>query len=222
MRHAVLLALLLAAAPAAAQRLQLAGELRVSATGTAATAGQLGTDLDSPSRCGQQPLTDLGGGVTGALVGVFKTERYRYQLGLGAGYYQYYCTPSLSRPVGGLDYRGEHHFGPRTLLTTDARGAVDAFDRSLDIRTGTLQPGTQGGRPPDSQLAAGKPFFLGMAGLDVERQLTGRYGLRSGLSVQTMQLFSGLDQLDPDSTLGPMEVLELHADPFRDTVRERI
>ncbi len=208
--------LLGAPAPARAQRLQLFGEVRLSAIGAAASTGLLGPgpvqlgQPPSPQPCGPVPRTDFGGALTGTGVALLEGNHYRYQLGLSAGYFAFLCTPSLKRPVGGLDFRGEHHFGDRTVLTTTLHGTLDSFDRSLDLRSGVLDAVVQG-----TQLTgSGKPY-LSLAGtLEVEHNFTGSLGLHAGLATQAVEILAPFSQFSSFATLGSMEAAEVTATPF--------
>lgn len=210
---------------ARAERWQFGGEARLFGVGTAASAGQLGADNptdacrpDLVRREGGGPLGDGGGGATATLVGVLSSPSYRYQLGLSGGYYYMACTPALRRPVGGLDFRGEHSFGPRTRLSTTLRLTVDALDPSLDQRSGNVNPQTMG----LSTLLGGKPFLIGAGGVDFEHEFPGRVGFHVALGWQGLELVTPVSELSNYTTLGPMETFELSGYPFRDTGLERL
>ena len=207
------------AAPAHAGPLAWAAELRSAGLFSAATEGQFGSDDPAQSPCGPQPIYDGGGQVSATAVGIAQARTYRYQLALSAGYVAMRCTPILRRPTFGIDYRGEHTVRERTRITSALRANVDVFDRTLDIRTGTLTPGDG---TPMQPPAAGTRFFAGTAALDVEHTLPGRHGLRAGLELRSLELLDPLHTQSPYSTLGPMLSAGFSAGWFRDRPKSRL
>lgn len=204
---------------ARAERWELAADARVGGIAILATGGQLGEappmDGAPPPRCGNV-TSDLGFFAGGTAVALLSTPRYRYQLALGGGYYQFLCTPAQTRPVGGLDFRGEHRLGVRTALSTTLRATVDQFDRSLDLRVGLEQ------MAPGTSSSSGNPFLVASTGVEIDHSFVGRYGVRAGAAAQTLQLLVPVEgHLSKYSTLGPMVVGELSAALYKDTVRER-
>ena len=174
---------------------------------------------DPGARCGSDARSDVGLSASGLGVLLVTTARSRVQVALGGGYYRYLCTPSLSRPVGGLDLRFEHRPGSRTFIAGSARAVVDQFDRTLDLRLGIDDKQSVTGM---ASGAAGTPFLTASAGVEAEHTFVGRYGLRGALSAQTLQILGPLQDLTQLSSLGPMEVGELQVTPFKDTVRDRL
>ena len=207
----LLMALGLPLPSAHARRLDFAVEARTAGLFTAGSAGQLG-DGTSSGVCGPQPTADGGTNLSATVLALLQDKGSRYQLAGSVGYYALGCTPQLRRPVGGFDYKGEHQLTSNLRLTSSARAVFDVFDRSLDIRTGTLDPGAAepGTAATDPALgqAAGVGFMLGSASVELTRSFAMAYALRAGLSLRLMQV-SDVLQLPESSTLGPMEVLEI-------------
>lgn len=221
-RGAVLLLLLLSGAPARAAGPEFFGELELGGTFIAATVDQLGPDPGASGPCGQRPQTDGGIGIGGVGGVLFRGAGYRHTLAVGAGYLAFLCTSSLTRPVAGLDYGGEHRFGERTALRPSLRLGIDAFSRTLDIISGA-QAGAMAGMPGmPSGPVAGKLFLLGSAGIEVEHQFDRRYGVRAGVAAQTMQLLGRIEDLASYATIGPMEAAEFSLVPHREGTRDRL
>ncbi|MCS6914540.1 MAG: hypothetical protein NZ890_15030 [Myxococcota bacterium] len=208
-RTLVLAALLPALARGA--QVEVFGELRASGVALLGTASQFGP-TDAPGPCGPTPPADGGAYLSGTAVLVASAPHFRHQVGLSAGYYSIVCTDSMRRPVGGLDYRGRHQLGPRTALTASLRASLDMFDRTLDLRIGTVVP-EQTLQQPD--LVAGTLFLLGSSELELEHLLSRRYGLRAGLSMQTLQMFADVARLSEFTTLGPMTAAQAQLTGFR-------
>lgn len=199
-------------------RVEIFGELRASGVALLGSASQFGpTGATGP--CGPTPPADGGAYLSGSAVLLASAPHFRHQLGLSAGYYSIACTDSMRRPVGGLDYRGRHQFGERTTLTAGVRASLDMFDRTLDLRIGTVAP-EQTLQQPD--LVAGTLFLLGRGDLELEHRLSRRHGLRAGLSLQTLQMFADVARLSEFTTLGPMTAAEAQLAGFRQGTARRL
>lgn len=205
---------------AAADRLDVAGEVRANGSVSFGSVGQFGT-LGGSGPCGYNPTTDGGGDISGSLTGLARSARYRHQLTLSAGYSALYCTPLLRRPVGGLDYRGEHALSDRTRLQGTARYTFDVFDRSFDALSGTYSPAGLSSGTVTGGNSAGLPYMLGQTSLEGTHAFSKVYGLRGGVQVNSLEILGPLNQLPYYSTLGPMEAVTLSLGGAREENRHR-
>jgi hypothetical protein len=212
---------------AAADRMDLGGELRADGNLGFGSPGQFGSSNGS-GPCGGSayapPTVDGGGDLTGSATVLFSSARYRHQLTGSLGYDALYCTPQLRRVVGGIDYRGEHALSDRTRFSFTVRYVTDVFDRSFDSLGGTLTGNTA--KPVVLTTvslggSAGLRYTIGQAGAEVTHAFTKLYGLRAGVHLNSLEVLGPLNQLPDYSTLGPMESVQFFAIATREHNRNR-
>lgn len=208
------------AGEAAGKRLDFGGEVRADNSASFGSVGQFGA-LGGGGPCGYNPTADAGAELSGSVAALLHSARYRHQLTASLGYYALYCTPLLRRPVGGIDYRGEHTLGERTRLQGAARYTFDVFDRSFDALSGTYSPAGLTSPAVSGGKSAGLPYMIGQLSFEVTHALSKRYGLRGGMQVSSLEILGALNQLPYYSTLGPMEAVAFSAGAARDENRHR-